>query len=836
MYRYKYYIDSTEIKPINGDSLSVKFSEENYYRLDLSEPIEIIRDNYDIIDSEAFDHVFELKITRALNGGSFSDWWIGEFKKTNCKFDPDSKSILITADVNDRYKLLLEGLEKEFDLVQLAPNRYKLKYIKQAVWQVYPYPSNYVTNIVRGNSWEQRVDLPLLDNVELAEKLWFGNEEKTGTILFVPGSDIPLNPDVSGSYDYDDYQNGVYEFISIGYAVHDPSDVPFTGTGIPNDDPAGYANLMLIHDACTIDDFDDFESVWSIGGTNYDFLGIHKVDGKFRTYWRAAGATPPASSGTITHVSGGVTTASQTYQSSSFRANVPSTQPPSFSNGEFFLRRWGIYAFGVSVPISTGIKYLGETKDGPLTTDQALDQQGALFHSTTSGSKCRLVAAIMHTRLLTDEQVLAPNTFAPVGGTPQRPQVSDIVPAEIGYKYAFPVDYIDFDISDAHNGSTRTRFGRFNETAANYAGEYFGEFLATNQTIPINRADWKEASLWWERDPDIDELIQIGSTDQELRHVYKLSEVISVLLNEVDPSLTFLEDTNHSEFLFSPINPISGVAEPELFITPKSNVVVGEYDSPAEKAPIRLQWIFQMLYSTYRLKPHVDSSNRLRFEHVEWYAKGGSYSTDQIGIDLTSKTEPKTGQSWSKGQNKFYYDIEAMPEQVIFKWMDNVSEPFNGFPIENISTYVQKGLRPENIVQQFTTDLDYMQAEGGVISKDGFALLGAFEDDGIYTVPFKEITLSANRIYDIQNGYLSFIYLHDKFWRHQMASEDANLNLNDITATSVKKNKVQELELPEDYGFDPIELVTTDLGNGKIKEGEYNLSNGFLTLTMKHDN
>ena len=60
-----------------------------------------------------------------------------------------------------------------------------------------------------------------------------------------------------------------------------------------------------------------------------------------------------------------------------------------------------------------------------------------------------------------------------------------------------------------------------------------------------------------------------------------------------------------------------------------------------------------------------------------------------------------------------------------FGWMDDVTQLFDGFPIDIVSKYVN----PDNIenveIAKFTSDVDYILLNPGEISKDGFVLMAA---------------------------------------------------------------------------------------------------------------
>ena len=128
-----------------------------------------------------------------------------------------------------------------------------------------------------------------------------------------------------------------------------------------------------------------------------------------------------------------------------------------------------------------------------------------------------------------------------------------------------------------------------------------------------------------------------------IRDTYPLASVISVLLAKIAPGITHEGTTDYSKFLYDETNPITNVDQ-RLFITPKSNLVTAGYDQPAQKAPITLKRITDMLRDCFRCYWFIDEQNRFRIEHIQYFRNGGSYSgSPVVGIDLTTQKVPRNG-------------------------------------------------------------------------------------------------------------------------------------------------------------------------------------------------
>ena len=250
---------------------------------------------------------------------------------------------------------------------------------------------------------------------------------------------------------------------------------------------------------------------------------------------------------------------------------------------------------------------------------------------------------------------------------------------------------------------------------------------------PISRAAWSRISFWFVFD------VFDWITEQYWRKAYTLKDsfpiwsVISVLLAKIAPGITHDGTTDYSRFLYD-ANPIEYIDQ-RLFITPKSNVISSGYDQPAQKAPITLKRVTDMLRDCFRCYWFIDEQNRFRIEHISYFMRGGTYTGQPVvGIDLTQQVVTRNGKPWSYARNQYEFDKPGMAARYQFGWMDDVTELFDGYPIDIISKYVN----PDNIeqidVSQFTSDVDYILLNPGAVSKDGFVLLAAHVNIVVPTV------------------------------------------------------------------------------------------------------
>lgn len=300
----------------------------------------------------------------------------------------------------------------------------------------------------------------------------------------------------------------------------------------------------------------------------------------------------------------------------------------------------------------------------------------------------------------------------------------DIVDNNRNYRraigYAIDVAFISNNFSD-----TPTEWGLAD------SGKYFEPpYSIYGQTFyPIARSTWRYASLWFGfylMDWILEEKARKAYT---LRDAFTLSSCINVLLKEFAPGITHEATPEYSQFLYNTNNPISGQSF-KLLISQKSNIINGEYKTPAQKAPITLQQIMTMLRDIYKCYWYIEDG-KFKIEQVSWFRNGGSYGYNPIiDYDLTQLESVRNGKKLAFATSEYSFDKVEMPERYRFEWMDEVTTPFEGLPIEITSKYVTAGKIEEINISNFTSDIDLMLLNPGVISSDGFALFAAVTPSG----------------------------------------------------------------------------------------------------------
>jgi hypothetical protein len=423
----------------------------------------------------------------------------------------------------------------------------------------------------------------------------------------------------------------------------------------------------------------------------------------------------------------------------------------------------------------------------------------------------------------------------------------------LAYKYAYPINEIAYQ-GYGEISFEPTYLPQIWDEAAMFENEALKPFVSPDMATayPINPSGWTECGFWvWINNYspifnspdfgklDIGTILLIGGDEGETRDAFHLSSVIQNFLDEANKksgtNITFNESAQYSRFLYESINPITNSKNGFHFITPKTNLLVENYDFAAKRGDLKLDDIFKLLWKSYRLKWYIDSEQRLRIEHIYFFENGGSYSSKIIGTDLTELIEATTEEKWTKFNSIYDYQKPELKEQYLSKWMDEQSEYFTGFPITAKDDWVEKGTEQVDQITVFSSDIDYANSTNETISKDGFFVLGADFVNGKYKIAYEAISFDDGRYALMQNGRWAFTYLHENFHRHNLMCENVILNQRNIIASSIKKIKTQNIRLNNISVQNTISLCRTQFGEGQIIRVVIDVDTQETELTILHE-
>lgn len=801
--------------PIYKDDLAKDFEKESnqeFFRAKLSGKLTFESDDYTFIVSKAFDTQFVLEIFISYNAGqSWTSYWRGTFWKTDCEFDNDTQTVVVQPTVWDQYNDVLAGMDKEYNLIELAPEIVPVKADKRPMIQVYVPGQSVVGCFLSGMWWEQEAE-PESDETKLVNDFKF-SLNKVMTIADVSGSMSPQLP----------------AFFNKTF----PGDERFN-PGTP--------------------------------GTT-DFVGTEYT---MRYFFYAGG--------------GGAT---QRWQ---ILRNSDSTV--------LWQKEWS----GGTLPDVTIPQTVVLT---PVSGTDATGNVTLYVHDIP-----------VYSRFVLDTPQISGLDTYPIPD-------DDIVENNRNYTRVIGYYFPDTIYFSSALTTTPNQWGLYQP------GQYYQPpyLYWSPELFPVARNAWGRVSIWFTFSAFDWIVEESGRQSFTIRHAYPLASVISVLLAKIAPNITHDATTDYSQFLYG--TNLIGITQ-TLLITPKSNLVTAGYDQPAQKAPITLKNVLDMLRDCFRCYWFIDEQNRFRVEHIQYFRNGGSYSgLPVVGIDLTAQQVSRNGKAWAFARDQYKFDKPGMAARYQFGWMDDVTQLFDGYPIDIISKYVN----PDNIeqidVSKFTSDIDYILLNPGAISKDGFVLLSAqypgnslsedfvitldsngradvnfdftqyrnmnirmvinvstgvagmylkrgtqlealatvrqihnpntvefFVDEnltGFYfgngtagaqititalyvevlTLPYYNFEIS-NNDHILQNALVAFCLLQ-QYYAYDMPAPNYEINGVQMYAQGIKKLKNQTLRFPVLNDPNLVQLVKTNLGNGTIEKLSVNLSSRNANATLKYD-
>lgn len=681
---------------------------EKFYRAKLSGKLLFTRNDYTIIANARFETKFTLVVSISWdNGQTWTEYWRGQFWKTDCTFDIDAQTAEVTPVPVDGYTDVLAGMEKEYNLIDLKPEIEHLTITKRPLIQMYVPGESVVSCFLSGMYWEQDCD-PVTNENDLVNTYYFALNTKR-RVIDISGA---MNPQLPTSFDgaEPEQSSTAFTYTRNGFTF---SYIYGSGSG-----------------AAT--------TIWSISRNNV-------------VLW-----------------------SKQEYN-----------RPPKNAPYEITL-----------APVS------GTDATGDVTI---------YVHDLH----------VYGRYLLDTEKLLNLNTY-PL-------PANDIVENNRNYRRAIGYAVNDVVYFSSNTSATPTEWG-LKQPGQYYVPPY--SFSGTTM-YPIGRSHWGDLSIWFAFSVTDWSSEEAGRKEYTLKDAYPLHSVISVLLGKIAPGITHEPTTEYSKFLYSASNPISGNVF-GLYITQKSNILAGDYTQPAQKAPITLKIITDMLRDCFRAYWYVEDG-KFKIEHIQWFKNGGRYTgTPIISRDLTVEKVTRNGKPWAFGTSQYEYNKPTMPERYQFGWMDGVTRAFEGYPIEILSQYVTPGNIEEINVSNFTSDIDYMLLNPGACSKDGFALMAAQNIGGKLKLPF--ITHNIGGVeYRNQNGFLAFVDLQPAYYIYDLPAYNIRINEQNNVAYGITREKKQTLRMPVVDDPNPTQLIKTFLGTGQVEKISVNLSSRNANVTLMYD-
>lgn len=737
-YKWKLQLGSGtfyDVHPIYKDDLSLTYEQESgkkFFRRKLSSKLTFVGADADRIIGAAFYTEFILVLEKAtVQNGYYTEYYRSHFYKTDCTINEDDRNVQVLPSVVDDYNDVLNGLDKEFNLIELAPVIQPVQAVKRPMFQIYTAGEDIVSCLCGGNSFEQDV---IDGSAENAHNSHFQGFDEAWEFNFIgdppSGFAAPFVGTFSG---YGEGASDVFISTDRTYRLEyfeSEAVIPSTSPGAV--DPFGDL-LQRTNGISVIDEATD------------DVVWIFKQD------W--------------------------------FTRSV--------------IDEW------IQIPVELTFTPLVEGEDEIFAVRSGIGTFGRMVLDKPSLSIG-----------VTDYNVYE------IGS-------NDLVVNNRNYHYCIP--FKDFEIrQSARTSATPTEWG------INDSGDYFLPPDDVNPWFPVGRSQWVNTSVWVLYDPTLDEFELEGRKEFTIKDAFPLWSVVDVLLQQIAPSVTHGNAAAYSEFFYGSAMP-SQMAGSLVCIAPKSNIIVGEYQEPARKAPITLGTVLDMLRNVYGCYWYIDDSRRFVIEHIRWFKNGGSYTVSPtVGYDLTTIAN-RNGKKWAFGTAQYSFDKEDMPARYEYSWMDEVTKLFKGNPINILSSFVKEDKVEEVNIANFTSDVDYMLLAPEMCSKDGFALLQPVADGSDYVLEITSVTIGAYD-YQLQNYLVSMYVLQQLLLTYDMPSWNIEVNGVAVTASGIQRNRKQQVTFPAgDNDPNVLQLVKTTLGNGEYDKIIINLSSRMAKVTLKYD-
>lgn len=847
--------------PVYGDNLALNYEMEQgqrFFRAKLNGKLTFYREDYDTIIAAPFGTVFYLymEISTDPAGMVFAPYYKSKFTITDCTVNVDDRLITVQPQTTDQYDEVLAGMDNEYNLITLAPAMNGVTISKRPLVQVYVAGSDFLNNYIAGTSWEQSCTANDNKN-ELGHVYWFGLDtifcrievanagDITGTYS---GKLVRTGTTMEGTEPYEVYQvvlendagaTDYYFNIDLNVRVAYYEDWWFGTIDLrrrAGDTSVSYSSKTFqsetfntgfyqLRGTATVNVYIDNVFImarWltdaeSVSGVTLYDLRDDDIAGENRNYHKVAPVQADCCVST-TNTSATPTEYGLVYD---FREFVATEFKGYMSASNTFTDVTGTfnsYSLYVNVKpndtiyIKTGstVAYYCFCKSAvfPTENSQAVDVCDGYSRTTVSANST--------------SSITAPSDAAYICVAVMY-RDADRLPQEL----AINGNVIDLNLYDEPQYFPINGDGLYYAEPTHAADEWYR---------PIAQSNWMNGTSYWFNYVTVFQYLETqGMVSYLLRNAYPLWSCLSVLLDATGSSVTFDGTSAYSEFLYANSNPISGEAV-KLFVTPKSNILAGDYSVPAQKAMTTLGQFLDMLRNVYQCYWFIDSDNRLRIEHISWFKNGGSYSgSPTVGIDLTETIERRNGTPWAYGVNEYTYEKEEMPQRYQFEWMDDERLPFKGDAIEILSPAVTEGKVESVSVGSFSSDIDYMLLNPSVFSQDGFALIGATGSGNSWAVPFLSYAQQGITT-TLQNGYLAYVHLQFYYWVYDLPAKSVKINGTVYSLAYVSRRKQQRVTVPlgaDDPDF--LKLVKTNIGNGEIRAVSIPLTSRVAQFTLNYD-
>ena len=182
------------VTPNYDDKLSIsieKESGEEFFRRKLGGKLTFFGHDYLLLDRQPFETEYLVHLD--MDG---KPYWRGKFVKTDCEWDADEMRCVVQPQPDDGYNEILDGIDKEVDIIKLAPEIARATLNKRPMVQMYLLGGDTITNIVGGSAWDNDVTETITEKDQFHTEPYGMYEDVFGVISL----DSPDYPDAGGLY------------------------------------------------------------------------------------------------------------------------------------------------------------------------------------------------------------------------------------------------------------------------------------------------------------------------------------------------------------------------------------------------------------------------------------------------------------------------------------------------------------------------------------------------------------------------------------------------------------------------------------------------------------
>lgn len=824
--KYRFSINGHYVNPSYKDDLSKDYAlepQQRFYRTALSGVLKFMRGDFDWIMSQPFETEYVVLLEKSNDGGlTWANYYRGVFFQADCQIDLDIKKIEVKLDTKDQYNEVLAGLEKEYDLLKLAPAKTPLTIQKRPLIQLYIPGDSVVSCFLGGNSWEQDVYGPVTNTNTLVNTYHFALSSTFQKCL-VTGSG--MTPDVRGefvnefvfSYDASDqkwygrnqtyyvkyrkngdsgpggypylfelirssdsvvlFQSGTYWSVSKDPIGNDLTLNAVSGSGATGSITI-YCSTMKVYMRYLLD-------VETISGLSTYAIPANDIVENNRNYKRVIGyavdcatisnrvSDSPTKYGTSDD--GKYFMMPYTLWGAKFYPIARSTWGLSsvwfaFETFDWILEGKGrkSYTMKDSMMISEAIRVLLNIIDPTITHDGTSDYSQFLYGTTNPITYGAFRVMITQKSNILAGEYDQPAQKAPVTLSAILAMLRDTMKV---YWYIednkFKLEHISwFKNGGAYSGSPGTSFD------------------LTTSIQRKNKKPWGFISSKYSYDKvDMAERYEFGWMDD----VTEGFAGYPIEINSKYVQRGKIENVNISAFT-SDID--------YMLLNPGSI----SQDGFALFAAI------------------LDNTNHFNSEALD--SSPENYLNTNDGTLISNVNHNTSGYIEVKSDQNYSFDKIGY-----WCWYDSNKVFISGNNINADPSPVKKS--PINAA--------YLRVASGLVSYQIIRVVEGVNINGVYKLPYIERTIDGADL-RLQNGLMSFIYLHPNFWTYDLPAMDVTINEDEYTwVHGVERKKKQKVAFPSLDDPNPLQLIKTYLGDGQIEKLSVNLQSRMNDIELKYD-